>query len=201
MKKNITVILISAAALMLCACGKKAVSTDTDAVIIDPNAPVVTAAPVQETAPAAEEKESVYAVPEADPYAFLTKDMKILPLMEADPVLEKLGQWEYYYEADSCAYQGKDLFYKYKGFELTVNDDNGVNIITSISVVDDTIQAKFENGSIRIGDSAEKLLSVLGGEPGAEFYDYRSAGVHLQVSLKDGKINTIVYLAPEEYAE
>lgn len=203
MKKRIAVFAV-AAALIFCGCGKKAPAvTDADAVIINPNAPKTTEAPAQESAGATAEPAGApaYEVPEDDPYAFVTNGIKILPLMNADEVIAALGQWKYYCEAESCANQGKDLFYKYSGFELAVNEDNGVNIVTSIAVVDDTIQAQFENGSLRIGDSVEKLLSVLGGEPGKEFYSYRSAGVHLQVSLKDGKVNTIVYLAPEEYAD
>lgn len=191
----------------LCACGTKktAVEVDPSAVIIDPNAPAApaatqapaaTTAPIPETFPAQEELTELAG---EDPYTFYAGDVRILPRMEADPVIRALGEPAFKFEADSCAYQGKDVYYKYNGFELTVNTPESTPVITAITVVDDTIRVPFENGSIAIGDSAEKLCSVLGLEAGQEQYDLHSPGVHLQFAVKDNRVSAILFLAPEEY--
>ena len=197
---------------LLSGCGGKqqpVKTPDPDAVIVDPNAtavpaePAVTAEPaprktpeVTEVFPAQDELTELAA---EDPYTFRTGDISILPRMEAAPVLALLGEPAFTFEADSCAYQGKDIYYKYNGFELTVNTPEGVPVITAITVVDDTIRVPFENGTLAIGDSADTLSDVLGLEPGQEQYDLHSGGVHLQIAVKDGRVSAILFLAPEEY--
>lgn len=209
MKRRI-LMFVCAALLLFCACGSKqpAAQIDPNAVIIDPNAtdvpaapaatqaPAATNAPIAETFPAQEE---LTELAEEDPYTFHAGEVSILPRMEAAPVLEALGEPAFYFSADSCAYQGKDEYYKYSGFEITVNTPEGVPVITAITVVDDTIRVPFANGTLAIGDSAEKLYEVLGVQPGQEQYDLHSSGVHLQVAVKDGRVSAILFLAPEEY--
>ena len=208
--RKTTVILM--ALLLLCGCGgkKAAVPVDPSAVIVDPNAtqapaaPAVTEAPAPTAAPAeASEQfpaqEELTELAAEDPYTFRAGEIKILPRMEAEPILAALGEPAFRFEADSCAYQGKDVYYKYNGFELTVNTPESVAVITAITVVDDTIRVPFENGSLAIGDSAQKLSEVLGVEPGQEQYNLHSPGVHLQIAVKDGRVSAILFLAPEEY--
>ena len=106
-------------------------------VYLDPNAVQATAAPTEAPAPAAqpqaaeavpsEEAESAEPAaaeePEAEPALelyFESKGVRMEPMMEAAPVLDALGAPMGSFEADSCAYIGKDLFYYYPGFELTV---------------------------------------------------------------------------------
>ena len=168
---------LAAAALLLllltgCGSGKK---QTLSGVVVDPNA-AKAAAPAVTAVPAAAGtefpvQEELTSLATEDPYAFLTNGLKILPRMEAAPILEALGAPAFTFEADSCAYQGKDIYYKYSGFELTVNVPEDVPLITAITVVDDTIRVTFPNGTLAIGDSEAKLLEVLGGESGQEqFY-------------------------------
>ena len=42
--------------------------------------------------------------------------------------------------ADSCAYQGSDYYYFYDGIEVCVNDVDGVERITGITLADDTVK-------------------------------------------------------------
>lgn len=210
--RNAMLILI--ALILLCGCGgsdkKPAVELDPSAVIIDPNATAAPAAPVLTQAPSAQPvivpltesfpaQEKLTELAEEDPYTFHTGNIKILPRMEAAPVLEALGEPAFTFEADSCAYQGKDVYYKYNGFELTVNTPDDIPVITAITVVDDTIRVPFKNGSLAIGDNVQKLTDVLGLQAGQEQYDLHSSGVHLQIGIKDNRINAILFLAPEEY--
>lgn len=207
-------ILFMLIVLLLCTgCGskKQTVAIDPNAVIVNPNAasaPAVTAAPAQSQAPAATSvpiaetfptQQELDGLAEEDPYTFHTGSIAILPRMEAEPVLALLGEPAFRYEADSCAYQGKDVYYKYNGFELTVNTPEDKPVITAITVVDDTIRVPFKNGTLAIGDTALKVCEVLGVEQGQEQYDLHSSGVHLQIGIKDGRVSAILFLAPEQY--
>ena len=104
------------------------------------------------------------------------------------------------FEADSCAYIGKDLFYYYPGFELTVNEVEGVDRITAITVADDTVTTPQ---GLRIYDDEEKLLDVLGGTEENGVYTYESGKTILLIQVKaaeDGvrRIATMEYRAAEE---
>ena len=144
MNRKILLAMLIALLLLAAGCGgqQSAASQPTareGVVFVDPNqvtaapaaataAPLAveaTAAPVQaspepEEAPAAEpEGES------APELYFESNGVRMEPWMEAEPVLAALGEPIGCFEADSCAYIGKDLFYWYPGFELTVNDVEG----------------------------------------------------------------------------
>ena len=181
-------------ALLGCS-GQKAQPASKEGVVyLDPNAaPKATAAasaePVQEPAKAedapAEEQvpteETEEPAPPAEVY-FESRGIRIEPWMESAPVLEALGEPIGSFEADSCAYIGKDMFYYYPGFELTVNEVDGVNRITAITVADDTITIPQ---GLRIYDEEEKLVSVLGGTEENGIYTYQSGHTKLYIQVKE----------------
>ncbi|MBQ6358402.1 MAG: hypothetical protein IJI97_05530, partial [Clostridia bacterium] len=164
--------------LALLGCGRKAVETKPreGVVYMDPNAAKATAAPAApkateaapapaeataEPQPAAEAAEPEPQAPaEVPELYFESKGVRMEPMMEAAPILAALGDPVGSFEADSCAYLGKDKFYYYPGFELTVNEVEGVERITVITVADDTIVTPQ---GLRIYDEEDKLLSLLGG--------------------------------------
>ena len=167
-------------------------------VFVDPNAatavPAATAEPVSaeatavpaeatpepEAAPAGEPEEPP-AVPEL---YFESKGVRMEPWMEAAPVLAALGDPIGSFEADSCAYIGKDLFYWYPGFELTVNEVEGVNRITAVTVADDTVTIPQ---GLRIYDDEEKLLDILGGEEMNGLYTYQNGQTMLLIQVKEAE--------------
>ena len=110
------------------------------------------------------------------------RGVRIEPLMEAAPVLSALGEPLRRFEADSCAYVGKDVFYAYPGVQLTVNEVEGVERITAIMVTDDTVAIPQ---GLRIFDEEEKLLSILGGVDENGVYTYRHGRTELIVQVKD----------------
>ena len=131
---------------------------------------------------------------------FESRGVRVEPMMEAAPVLAALGEPLRSFEADSCAYLGKDVFYAYPGFELTVNQVEGVERITSIHVADDTV---ITPQGIRIYDEEEKLLSLLGGTEDGGVYTYRSGRTELVVQVKEAeddlrRISNIEYRAAED---
>ena len=194
--------------LILPGCGGKAGSAPREGVVyLDPNA--ATAAPAaavqSTTAPAAQSdardpEDGAGPEPEEplDLY-FEGKGLRLEPWMEAEGVLSALGDPIGVFEADSCAYIGKDLFYYYPGFELTVNEVDGVNVITAITVADDTVVTPQ---GLRIYDEEEKLLSLLGGQAEDDVYVYVSGRTELIIQVKPAeddirRVATIEYRAAD----
>ena len=131
---------------------------------------------------------------------FEGRGVRIEPMMAADPVLSALGEPIGTFEADSCAYIGKDIFYYYPGFELTVNEVEGTNRITAVAVVDDTV---ITPQGLRIYDEEEKLLSLLGGTVENGVYTYHSGRTLLLIQVKAAgddvrRIATMEYRAAED---
>ena len=127
-----------------------------------------------------------------DPYVFNADGVEIRIMDEAEPVLAKLGEAASTFEADSCAFQGKDYFYYYDGYQLMVNDVEGVKRITSITLVDDTVKSPEGVG---IGVDEAKITEAFG-EPASkteEMYTYRYNTTSLQISVKSGKVTAMVY--------
>ena len=203
--------LLAALLLALMGCGGTAQPAEKPGVVyLDPNAPAAaqsTAAPAPqgESAPVAQGTElpppeqGEEAEPALDLY-FESRGVRIEPMMAADPVLSALGEPIGTFEADSCAYIGKDIFYYYPGFELTVNEVEGTNRITAVSVVDDTV---ITPQGLRIYDEEEKLLSLLGGTEENGVYTYHSGQTLLLIQVKAAgddvrRIATMEYRAAED---
>ena len=149
--------------------------------------------PGEKEAPEPEEEQE-------EEYIFRSGSIAIVPLEEADEVMERLTGLLSTFEADSCAYQGKDYYYYYPGFELTVNELEGVKRITAITLVDDTIKAEFSGGALGIGDGEQLLRQVLGGEPGQSYYEFAGSHSRVQIQLTEGRITAMVFRPGEETA-
>ena len=203
--------LLAALLLALMGCGGTAQPAEKPGVVyLDPNAPAAaqsTAAPAPqgESAPITQGTElpppeqGEEAEPALDLY-FESRGVRIEPMMAADPVLSALGEPIGTFEADSCAYIGKDIFYYYPGFELTVNEVEGTNRITAVAVVDDTV---ITPQGLRIYDEEEKLLSLLGGAEENGVYTYHSGQTLLLIQVKAAgddvrRIATMEYRAAED---
>ncbi len=203
MKKCLSLLLAAAMVLMLGCSSKEA----GDKVFVDPKANQQDASVTSQKAelpdgsePAgAEEDEGEETLSLADS-GFVSGQVQILPLEEAEGVLNRLGEPQSTFEADSCAYQGKDYYYYYFGYELTVNELEGVRVVTAITLVDDTIKAEFPTGKLGIGDTLETLLEVLGGEDGQDYYAYAGEQVRLEIQLTEGVITAMVFRPAEETA-
>lgn len=206
MKKCICVLL---AALVLVGAGCSSQSAG-DKVFVDPKANQGSTADVSNGMTQAEQGSNVASTAEQEaepatedsllPRGFVSGGICVEPLEEADSVLGRLGEPQSTFEADSCAYQGKDYYYYFSGYELTVNEVEGVRRVTAVSLVDDTVKAEFPAGLLGIGDTEETLLSVLGGEGGQEYYEYTDGILMVQVQLTEGCITALVFRSATETA-
>ncbi len=91
---------------------------------------------------------------------YASGDVKFGIFDEADEVLSALGEPVSTFESNSCAYQGKDKFYYYDGFEVRVNDVDGTERITGITLADDTVS---NPQGVKIGMKADEALALMDG--------------------------------------
>lgn len=178
--------------LTFAACGAK---EEAPAVEEAPAAEEAPAEKAPEEAPAEEETPAEEAPVEEvndDPYFFASNGVEIRIMDEAEAVLSALGDPMQTFEADSCAFQGKDYFYYYDGFQLMVNDVDGVKRITSITMVDDTVKAPQ---GIGIGSKEEDIAPAFGEDytSASSMYVYRHDTTSLQISVLNGKVSAMVY--------
>ena len=193
MKKIIAVLLMVMLVMTFAACGaKEEVPAVEEAPVVEETP--AEKAPAEEETPVAEEKpaEPEPAEGNDDPYYFGTKGIEIRIMDEAGGVLSTLGDPLQTFEADSCAFQGKDYFYYYDGFQLMVNDVDGVMRITSITMVDDTVKAPQ---GIGIGSKEEDIAPAFGEDytSASNMYVYRHDTTSLQISVQNGKVSAMVY--------
>ena len=197
-------------ALVGCASQPAQAAEKAGVVYLDPNAaPAATAAPAPKgeaaaapaAAPAADPAPAAPEAPAAEDDApeaaldlyFECRGVRIEPMMEAAPVIAALGEPIRRFEADSCAYVGKDIFYAYPGVQLTVNEVEGVERITVITVADDTVTIPQ---GLRIYDDEEMLLDILGGVDEGGVYTYRSRQTELVIQVKEASdgVRRIAYI-------
>ena len=133
MKKITALVLAMLMTLALCACGGETPGTETGG-------------------------ETGYTPDDGELY-FASGEVKFGIMDPAQEVLDALGEPQGTFESDSCAYQGKDMFYYYDGFEVMVNDVDGTLRITGITLADDTVS---NPQGVKIGMDMSEALSLMG---------------------------------------
>ena len=93
-----------------------------------------------------------------NPKRILTDENSVVKGIEC--VKMALGEPDSTFESNSCAYQGKDKFYYYDGFEILVNDVDGTERITGITIADDTVSTPQ---GVKIGMKIDEALSLMDG--------------------------------------
>ena len=75
-------------------------------------------------------------------YYFVYDEMEIIVDMPAKEVLENLGEYKTYFEAQSCAIDSIIRTYGYGNFEIDTYELDGKEYISSIFFKDDTVTTK-----------------------------------------------------------
>lgn len=166
MKKIIAMILAAMCVFALCACGNDGGSEGNDG------------------------KKTEEYVPDYGELCYASGDVKFGILDPAENVLAALGEPDSTFESNSCAYQGKDKFYYYDGFEVLVNDVDGTERVTGITVVDDTVSTPQ---GVKIGMKIEDALSLMDGfeyTQSGEVYKFTVGSTLLR--LQSGDDGTVV---------
>lgn len=172
--KKLTVALMVAGALLMAGCGSKEK-------VIDGNAKNQSSASAQ-----SENKQTA-----AKGYVFVSGGTTVEIDALAAPIVEKLGKPVSYFESASCAFEGLDKKYTYKGFDLDTYPSGKDDMVSAVVFKDDSI--KTPEG-IGIGDSAKKVKEVYGeGEEAGGMLVYAKDGMKLNFIIKDGDVASIEY--------
>lgn len=141
-------------------------------------------------------KSSSEAKEEKTAYTFVSNDTTILLDTEAAPVIKALGTPKKTFEQDSCAYQGKDKVYTYAGFQLGVYPVKGVDKISFVYLMDNTVSTPE---GIKVGSTAAQVIEAYGKEYEEQFgvYHYVLGNTELSIYMANGLVEAIEYqIAP-----
>jgi len=183
MKKTVSLwMVLLASALLLSACGSSAANdsgsvsdsstqTGSDVVFVDPSA----------------------VRPDYGKLGFEVNGFTFGIYDSMEDVIAGIGEANGTFEAASCAYQGNDYFYYYSGFELMANDFDGVQRVTHITVIDDTVSTPQ---GVTIGMSEADFLALDLGftdTEGLGKYTVSQGSCVMQVILKEQRVSAIEY--------
>ena len=131
----------------------------------------------------------------SDAYVFQSGDVTIAMNAEAAAIVEALGEYDDYFESESCAFDGLDKEYTYGSFILRTYPLEDVDYVSSVEIRDDLVSTPE---GISIGSSAEDVVEAYG-EPAEEgTYSYTKGDCTLLFLVTDGAVSSIQYTAITE---
>lgn len=134
---------------------------------------------------------------EAVKYEFKSGETVMAMGAEAAPVIKALGKTaKAVFEADSCAYQGKDKVYTYAGFELSTYPVDGKECVASVYFLDDSVATPE---GIKIGSKAQDVVNAYGKEYNKDeqkfgTYSYVADTAELRIYTTKDVVDGIEYL-------
>lgn len=129
-----------------------------------------------------------------DEYVFTYNDVTIAMNQDTSEFLDKIGKEQDYFEAKSCAFEGKDKTYVYSSFQLKTYPTGDKDYVNSIVLNDDTVST---TEGVSIGEDRQKIEEVYGkdySEEGAGIV-YSKGKSKLQFILEGDTITAISYVA------
>lgn len=132
---------------------------------------------------------------QAEAYVFVSGDVTIAMNAEADEIVEALGDYNSYFESESCAFEGLDKEYTYSGFVLTTYPIDEVDYVNGVEIVDDTVETPE---GITIGSSYDDVVAAYGESDSEDSCEYEFGDSTLLIILEDGVVTSIQYTAITE---
>ena len=124
-------------------------------------------------------------------YSFIYNEAKFAPGDDFTPIYEKLGEPSGYYEAASCAFDGKDKIYTYGSVQISVSPLDGKDIIFLITLLDDSLSTPE---GIFVGSEKSAVIAAYGeGEDNGSSLQYNAGKVKLVFLVRDGRVTSVQY--------
>jgi hypothetical protein len=129
----------------------------------------------------------------ASGYVFEANGVTIKTEEEAAGIIDALGTPSSYFEATSCAFGDLDKTYTYAGFELDTYSMEGVDYVSSVIILDDSVATPE---GLTIGDDAAKVTGLYGEATSVDgdMLVYKADGTKLCVQVIGDKVTSIQYL-------
>ncbi len=123
---------------------------------------------------------------------FKYNDVVMAPGDKFDDISVKLGEPTSYYEAASCAFDGKDKIYTYGSLQISVSPMDGVDIIYMITLLDDSLSTPE---GVYVGAEKSAVLSAYGdgGVDKCSSLVYNSGKTDLVFLIRDGCVTSVQY--------
>lgn len=130
-------------------------------------------------------------------YVFVYNNVKLPMNAEFGPLLKQLGEADSYFEAASCAFNGLDKVYTYKGLEINTypNEENKeIDYISSIRILDESV--KTPEG-ITIGSTLDEVLAAYGDNytENEGQYTFTDGDAEVSILMEDGAAISVEYIA------
>lgn len=174
--KKLAVVLMMAGMLLVTGCGN-------NEKVIDGN--------VQNQGSSNVQNDSTNKAQGTKGYAFVSNGTTVEMDVDAAPIIEKLGEPVSYYEAASCAFEGLDKMYTYKGFELDTYPNGDADYVSAVIFKEDSIKTPEGVG---LGDTSEKVEKAYGsGTQENGMLVYAKDGMKLCFIIKDDEVVSVEY--------
>ena len=154
MKKTITLLLVLSMTCALAACGNEDKEVDST-VLGEENATNVTTTVADNNTDATEASTEASLTETNDGYTYDLNGVSLSINAEMAP----LGEPDFYFESESCAFQGLDKVYTYGSVEITTYPEDDVDYILTIALLDDTVTTPE---GIYIGSTQEQVIEAYG---------------------------------------
>jgi len=127
-----------------------------------------------------------------DVFFFVINGVEVRMGEPALPIIEKLGQYNDFFEAPSCAFEGFDRSWYYSGFVVHAYPDGDEDFILSVVLNDD---ANGTDRRVFIGMSYEDMVAAYGSdyEQNQDQFLYRLGSTSLAFIISDDFIASITY--------
>lgn len=124
-------------------------------------------------------------------YSFIYNEVKLAPGDDFAPIMAALGEPASYYEAASCAFDGKDKIYTYGSVQISVSPLDGKDIIFLITLLDDSLSTPE---GIFVGAEKSAVVSAYGaGQDNGSSLTYNAGNVNLVFLIRDERVTSIQY--------
>lgn len=158
MKKTITLLLVLSMTCALAACGNEDKEVDST-VLGEENATNVTTTVADNNTDATEASTEASLAETNNGYTYDLNGVSLSINAEMAPLVEQLGEPDFYFESESCAFQGLDKVYTYGSVEITTYPEDDVDYILTIALLDDTVTTPE---GIYIGSTQEQVIETYG---------------------------------------
>jgi len=127
-------------------------------------------------------------------FVFEAKGVTIAMNAKVEPIISKLGEPQNYFEADSCAIEGKEKVYTYNGFEIHTYEIGGVDYVLSVVFLDDSVSTKE---GLYLYSDLDSMLKAYGENytKNNNQYTYTSGKSQLNFIVENDEVASIEYMA------